>query len=203
MKIILEENLDSEEVVAELRTGATLVYPTETCYGLGCDATNADAVARVFAIKKRQGNKPVLMVMPNVEMLIEYVEWNETLENLAQKYWPGPLTVVAPLKAGVKLPPGVVGEDGTIAFRVTSHPLPVALAQALGRPLVSTSANLAAHASPYEFAAVISMFATQLIQPDILIDAGALPHRSPTTIVRLGAAGEIEILRQGDLIVIL
>lgn len=201
MKVIDQKNLDIDSIVAALRDGKTIVYPTETCYGLGCDATNQDAVDAVFRIKQRQQDKPLLVVMPDEEMAFDYVEWNGTLEQLSQKYWPGPLTVVAPIKKNAEhLAHGAFAEDGTLAFRITSHPIAFELSASLARPLISTSANIASQASPYDIASVLAMFESQKDQPDIIIDAGELVHKSPSTVVKV-AGGEVQVLRQGEVIV--
>ncbi|MEK7083969.1 MAG: L-threonylcarbamoyladenylate synthase [Patescibacteria group bacterium] len=200
MKIISQNNCNVVEIVQALQNGHTLVYPTETCYGLGCDATNAAAVARIFDIKKRQKHKPVLVIMANREMAMEYIAWNPTIERLADRYWPGALTIVAPPNDAGCFAPGILGPRGMAAFRVTSHPFAQELCAALGRPLVSTSANIASLESPYDIQEVLSMFAETLPQPDIVIDAGSLPHESPSTIVRV-VDDAIEVLRQGEVIV--
>lgn len=197
MIIIPQETARISDIVSELRAGKTLVYPTETCYGLGCNALDADAVARVFAIKQRQKDKTVLVLMADEEMAMEYVVWNETLERIARMYWPGPLTVVAESKSGMSFPRGILGSRGMLAFRITGHQLASELVRALGRPLVSTSANIASEESPYDIDAVIGMFSDKIIQPDIVIDAGVLPHHNPSTIVRIQDQGVV-VLRQGE-----
>lgn len=200
MEIISLSKIKIDDIVARLKSGAAIVYPTETCYGLGGDATKAATVERLFTIKQRQQDKSLLLLMADQAMARAYVEWSQTLAELAQRYWPGALTIVAPLKVGVDLPRGVVGQDATIAFRVTSHPLAHVLCQGLGRPLVSTSANLAAAASPYDIATVLDYFSTARHQPDIIIDAGTLPHHPPSTIVRV-VGSNIKVIRQGEVIV--
>lgn len=200
MKIIPLEQLDIDSLVADVQQGKTVVYPTETCYGLGCDATNAAAVERIFAIKQRQKHKSVLVVVPHVSMIMDCIVWTPTLQRIADTYWPGPLTVVVPIRETCALAPGVVADDATVAFRVTNHPLAYAITSALGKPIVSTSANISSQESPYDIEAVLGMFREQSVQPDICIDAGSLPHQSPSTIIKL--TGErIEILRQGELLV--
>jgi L-threonylcarbamoyladenylate synthase len=200
MNIIPTQNINLDDIVSSLQVGDTIVYPTETCYGLGCDATNQEAVDKVFEIKKRQKDKPLLVIMPDVEMAMEYVEWNETLERIADRYWPGPVTVVAPLIDRDVLAEGVVAEDGTIAFRVTAHPFSYELSASLAKPLVSTSANISLQESPYDVRAVESMFEAQAFQPDIVIDAGELTHQSPSTIVKI-VNGKVRVLRQGEVVV--
>lgn len=201
MNVIPAEELAVPEVVRALREGQTVVYPTETSYGLGADATNVAAVDKLFAIKKRQAEKSMLVLMPDVTMAKQYVAWSEALEELARKYWPGALTVVAPLKPGTRIAPGVVGAGNTLAFRITSHPFAAALVQSLGRPLVSTSANISAQGSPYDCATVVTMFGGEADQPDWILDAGSLPVRSPSTIVQIAPGEPLRVLRQGEVIV--
>ena len=192
-----------EKAFSVIQQGGTLVYPTETCYGLGCDARNTEAVDRVFRVKERDPGKPVLIIASSVAMLMEYVEWNETIDDLARTYWPGPLTLVSSLKNGNprELAPGVIGVDDTVAFRVTSHPFAAKLAETLGAPIVSTSANLSAHANPYDINYMINMFEGRDSVPDLIVDAGNLPHHSPSTIVKVDDDGTKTILRHGEIIV--
>jgi len=200
MKVINQEELNILEIVDKIKSGQTIVYPTETCYGLGCDATNQEAVEKVFKIKQRQQDKAMLVVVPSVAMIMLYVEWDAKLAELSQKYWPGPLTVVARVKPDCALAKGVVAEDGTLAFRVTNHPLSAELSEVLGHPLVSTSANITSTQSPYEVASILKMFEKSNVQPDIIIDGGELPHHSPSTIVRI-IDNQLEELRQGELVI--
>ena len=88
------ERVNQTEAIKYLKSGKTVIFPTETCYGLGCDATNQSAVDRIFQIKGRRQDKPLLIVVPNVEMAKEYLEWTLLLEELAIKHWPGALTIV-------------------------------------------------------------------------------------------------------------
>lgn len=200
MKKISEENINIAPIIDALEAGETIVYPTETCYGLGSDATNQESVDKVFKIKERQQDKTVLIVMPDREMAEEYVVWNEVINDLADKYWPGPLTIVAEAKPGTGLAHGVLADDGTIAFRISSHPMVYEIAASLGRPLVSTSANIGGQDSPYDILAIETMFEGKSMQPDMVIDAGDLPEQSPSTIVRV-QNGAVEVLRQGEIIV--
>lgn len=199
MQIFQEETVDISTIVKALQAGKTIVYPTETCYGLGCDATNADAVAKIFAIKKRQANKSMLVVMPDVATAKEHVVWNEELQAIADQYWPGPVTAVAYADTS-NMAPVLVRDDGTIAFRITSHPIAQQIASKLGAPLVSTSANIASMESPYDIEQVQAMFDGQTHQPDIIIDGGTLPERAPSTIVST-VGGALTVLRQGEVII--
>jgi len=200
MLVVPQDSIDIANIVNALKQGKTLVYPTETVYGLGCDATNQMAVDRVFQIKQRQREKAVLVLMADIVMARRYAEWSPLLERMAGRYWPGPLTVVARVKSGTDLAKGTIEKDGTIAFRVTSHPIAHEITAALGTPLVSTSANIATMKSPYDIKEVTHMFETEPLQPDMIIDAGALLDDSPSTIVSV-VGREPTVLRQGDIVI--
>jgi len=192
------------EAVEYIKSGKTVVFPTETSYGLGCDATNQSAVDNIFKIKGRRNDKPLLVVVPTVEMAKEYLEWNELLEKLSLKYWPGAVTVVGKFKRfkdlKIELASGVVGSDGTVAVRVTNADIPKYLSEELGRPVVATSANLADVGDVYDPANIIKMYEGREYQPDVIIDNGILAQNPPTTIVSV-VSGELKVLRQGVVIV--
>ena len=197
MQVVSIEKIDM--IVDALQRGETVVFPTETTYGLGCDATNQEAVNRVFAIKGRQPDKPFLVVVPDVKTAKEYLEWNDLLQKIADQYWPGPLTVVGKSKGDLKVN-GIVANDGTIALRVTAFPWLNSVAEKFGRPVVATSANLAGVSELYDFNEIKNIFSDQENQPDLIVDDGVLPSKTPTTIISV-AGDQLKILRQGDVIV--
>lgn len=196
MKIINQENLAA--AVEAIQNGQTIAFPTETSYGLGCDATNKDAVDKIFKIKERKSDKPLLVVVSSIEMAKKYLFWNDLLEDLARKYWPGPLTVVGEWNKKESLAMGVVATDNTIAVRVTNFPLTKFLSEKLNRPVVATSANLADAGDVYGSKQVLAMFSDKTAKPDILIDGGELPQNPPTTIVSV-VGNNLKILRQGQI----
>jgi L-threonylcarbamoyladenylate synthase len=207
MKIFKQIDIALPVVIDALKGGQTIVYPTETCYGLGCDATNNGAVENIFAIKGRDAAKTVLMLAADVEMVKEFVLWDDFVGSIAKKYWPlsisdstprPGLTLILPVKDRRGLAPGVIASDNTVAFRVTSYPFARSIVQTLGKPLVSTSANVSGGANPYSIDSVVTSFANQSVKPDLVIDAGTLPERPPTTIARI-ENGTIKIVRQGEL----
>jgi L-threonylcarbamoyladenylate synthase len=200
MKIIKQAETDLEKFSDAMSDGKTIIYPTETCYGLGCDATNQDAVDAVFSIKQRQKDKPLLVVVSDLDQIIEYIEWTPALQTVSERYWPGALTAVVQVKADHPFAKGVVAEDGTLAFRVTAHPFVFELCETIQKPLVSTSANIAAHESPYDIESVKKMFGSAYAQPDLVIDAGTLPEQSPSTIVKIEGES-LSVLRQGEVVV--
>jgi L-threonylcarbamoyladenylate synthase len=200
MQTLSQKNINFTELTKALQHGQTFVYPTETCYGLGCDATNPEAVKKIFQIKQRREDKPCLILFPSKEIVKEYVDWNETFENLTKKHWPGALTIVAPIKPGVIFPEFLLGQENKLAFRVSSHPFVQQLFEYFQKPIVSTSANIAGAPNPYTIQMVNDSFQNEIHQPDILIDAGELEPEPPSTIVTL-EQNKIKILRQGKIII--
>ncbi len=197
-----------------LKRGGVIVFPTETSYGIGCDATNAKAVRRVFRVKGRPDGKGTPLIVDSLAAAERWGKFNLVARKLAKKYWPGPLTIVVPVTT-----PGVVSglvlQGKTIALRVSSHPIARALARGLGRPLVATSANLSGEPACYSVRAFRRQIATAHShhpQPllkkegrvsitkevDVIVDVGALPRQKPTTLVRV-VDDYIEILRQGKI----
>jgi len=117
-----------------------VVYPTETVYGIGCDPFNSDACRRVREIKRRDEDKPFILIAATIDMVARLVDkMAPPVENLAHAFWPGPLTMV--LKPGPAVPLYLLGPNGGLAFRVTPHPVAEGLSSEIGGPLVSTSAN--------------------------------------------------------------
>jgi len=170
-------------VVAHLRGGGLLAYPTETVYGLGSRA-RADEVRALAQLKGRRPDKPFLLLVASRAMAeAQGLAFSESASALARAFWPGPLTLVLP-GGGGRLPDTLRGPEGGIAVRWTSHPLTARLVAALGEPLTSTSANLpggppapGADAIARDFAAATS--AGRLL----VLDGGVLGNRPPSTVV--------------------
>ena len=199
MRIISESEFNAEKIVQELKQGSVLVYPTETSYGLGCDATNQTAVDKIFTIKERDIHKTMLVVVADLEDIKPYIIWDERLTAINKKYWPGPLTVVVPAQTNTALADKIVSADGYLAFRVTSNPVARALAHALQVPLVSTSANLAGEPALFSGVNIITTFSNRTSKPDLVMSVGDLPVVPASTIIKLQPTG-FEVLRAGAII---
>jgi L-threonylcarbamoyladenylate synthase len=180
-----------KEAAAVLKRGGTVVYPTETAYAIGCDATDAAAVKRIFTLKERDAAKPLPMIVASSGMARRFARFGAFEDGLAAAFWPGPLTLVLPAKKSIAA--GAVSRRGEIALRVSAADFARALSRTLGRPIVSTSANRSGGGNPYRLADALRDFGAQ---PDLCIDGGTLPRRKPSTIIRCGA-DRCEILRQG------
>jgi len=188
-----DHKAEMERCLSVLRDGGVILYPTDTIWGIGCDATNADAVARVAAIKNRPDDKSFVILLDSAERLGKYVKrvpdiaWD--LVELSEK----PLTIVYP--GAVNVAPQAIAADGTIAIRVTRHPFCRELVARLGRPLVSTSANTAGEPSPESFEAIPDAIRTRV---DYVVDLPGERKREgrPSAILSLGLNGEIRIIRK-------
>lgn len=196
MKIIEKENLS--EIVGMLLEGKVLVLPSESSYGISCDATNQSAVKKIFAIKGRSSDKPFLLVVSSIDMAKKYLEWNEKIDELAKKYWPGPLTIVGKSTISSGLAPSVISKDGTVAIRVTAYAVIAELVDIIGVPLVSTSANIAGNTALYASERVINTFFASDSKPDFFYDIGDLLEKTATTIVKV-SGDVVEVLREGEI----
>jgi L-threonylcarbamoyladenylate synthase len=174
-----------------LRHGGVVVYPTETLYGLGVDATNPTALARLVALKGREPGKPISVLVADETMLSELAaELSPLARRLVRRFWPGPLTLVLPAHAGVS--DLLTGGTGTIGVRVSSHPVATALVVALGRPVTSPSANPAGCTPPVTVDDARGYFGTTV---DAYLDAGRLPGEPASTVVDVRDG--LRVVREG------
>lgn len=139
------------EVSASLRNGGMAVFPTDTLYGLGVDPASEAGVARLFAIKRREGGKPIPLLLSGPDAVERFARLvPEAAARLMARFWPGPLTIVLPAEAAVHR--YITGGGDTVGLRVPDHPVPRALAQALGGAITGTSANRSGNPGDWETA---------------------------------------------------
>jgi L-threonylcarbamoyladenylate synthase len=171
------------QVVAHLGGGGLLAYPTETVYGVGSRAVEAD-VAALAALKSRATSKPFLLLISDRRMAEAHgLAFNASADALARAFWPGPLTLVLPGGSG-RLPDLLRGPNGGIAVRWTSHVAIARLVAALGAPLTSTSANLRGSQPAPGAAAIARDFAAAVEGGRLMVlDGGVLGNRPPSTVV--------------------
>ena len=181
---------------AELLRGGDLVaFPTETVYGLGGDATNDLAVARIFEAKGRPRFNPLIVHVAGIEAAQALVEWSDMADRVARAFWPGPLTLVLPLRPDTGLSPLVTAELPTLAIRVPAHPVGTALLAAFGGPVAAPSANPSGRISPTTAAHVLNGLDGRIAG---ILDGGACDVGLESTI--LGLAGDPVLLRPGGLL---
>jgi len=177
-----------------LRDGGLVAMPTETVYGLAARADSADAVAQIYRTKGRPDFNPLIVHVASLEKARELALFNEAAEELAARYWPGPLTLVLPLREGAAITPAVTAGLGTIALRQPGHPIAARLLDEVGLPLAAPSANRSNAVSPTRPEHVLESFGDTA--PPV-IDGGACDAGLESTIVALDPDGGWRMLRHG------
>lgn len=177
---------------AILRAQGLVAFPTETVYGLGGDARSDLAVARIFDAKARPRFNPLIVHLPDLAAAEGYAHFNVRARQVAAAFWPGPLTLVLPLREDAGLSPLVTAGLDSVAIRIPSHPLAVDLLRAFGGPLAAPSANPSGRVSPTRAAHVIEGLSGRI---DAVLDGGPCAVGVESTI--LGLVDAPVLLRQG------
>ncbi len=189
----------SPEAIGEgasiLREGGLVAFPTETVYGLGANALDASAVARIFTAKGRPSTSPLIVHVDGVAMARALTaDWPDTAAILAERYWPGPLTLVLPKTGSV--PEAVSAGLLTIGVRVPGHPVALALIRAAGSPLAAPSANLFMQVSPTTAQHVADSLGDRV---DLILDGGPTEVGIESTVLSLTHQGKPLLLRPGSI----
>ena len=190
MKIIpvIESDEGVKEAVEILKKGGLVIYPTDTLYGLGCNALDELALKSVFAAKKRPVSNPLSIAVSDVGMMKEYAELPSEAEKLADAFLPGALTIVLKKK---NLPDILTGGLAKVGIRIPNSDITLKLTELLGAPITATSANISGNSPPVSVEEAIS----QIPEADVILNRGQLKERVPSTIVDL--SGKPKILRKG------
>ena len=192
----MEQEIDLEEVKAAvdtLKAGGIILYPTDTVWGIGCDATNEAAVARVFELKRRADSKSLITLVADADMLGKYVKViPEVAINLLEVN-DKPMTIIYPDAMG--LAPNVLAEDGSAGIRIPMNDFCVAVIRRFHKPIVSTSANISGEPAPafYEDIPMEIIDAVDWVA-DPYLEEGATGE--PSQIIQVGLHGEIKIIRE-------
>lgn len=183
-----------EMVVKHLKAGGLVALPTETVYGFSC-IPEPGPLAKIMQLKNRDRDKPFLLLIPSVESVAE-LDWPREARELAQVFWPGALTLIL-ADPGSRFPPGVRSPSGGVAVRVSPHPLAAALVEGVGRPLVSTSANLEGGEPALTGEEAFETAKTLGAGADLwVLDGGPLPPSDPSTVIDCTGASP-RVLRSG------
>lgn len=176
-----------------LKNGGVILYPTDTVWGLGCDATNEEAVAKVNAIKGRSADKSLIILLENENKLQSYVtEIPEVAYELIE-YAENPMTIV--FSGAKNLAKNVINADGTIGIRIVKHDFCEQLLQRFRKPIVSTSANISGEPTP-KFFDEISEEVKDAVNYIVDFDQENRTERKPSTIIKLGPSGQFEFIRK-------
>lgn len=194
VKIVKIKNVKLAEIVRLLKKGGVAVLPTDTAYGLSCDAFNKEAVKRIYNIKGRPKNKAVLLIVADLEMAKKYLRISEAEEKLAKKHWPCALSIILKSKSkklNYQLDFGVRAPDNILCR---------AISKKLGRPIITTSANFSGGKTPYSVSAVLKEFAGKKCLPDLIVDVGRLKKVKPSTLINVEKE-KVVVLRRGPIII--
>jgi L-threonylcarbamoyladenylate synthase len=184
---------DIKKALEVLKNGGVILYPTDTIWGIGCDATNEKAVSRIYKIKRREDSKSMLVLMENPALLDRYVDDVPEIAWDLVEISTTPLTVIYP--NAKNLASNLIAEDGSIGIRFTKESFTSQLLQRFRRPLVSTSANISGEKSPAFFAEISEEIKKQV---DYIVEYrqdDSTPAQ-PSSIIKLGPGGRIDIIRK-------
>ena len=184
---------DIKNAVEVMRRGGVILYPTDTVWGIGCDATNADAVRRIYDIKQRSDSKAMICLVDNASRIQRYVRhvpdvaWD--IFELSTK----PTTVI--LDGAANLAPNLIAEDGSIAIRITNEPFSKQLCYRLQKALVSTSANISGQPAAQNYCDIVPEITNAVDYVCWTRRQEHLPH-TPSSIIKLAADGTVSIIRK-------
>ena len=184
---------DMAEAVKVLKAGGVILYPTDTIWGLGCDATNAEAVERIYRIKQRQDSKALIVLADSEAMISRYVAevpevaWD--VIELATR----PTTVI--FDRGLNLAPNLLAQDGSVGIRLSREAFSSQLCFHLRKPVVSTSANVSGQPSPRIFREIIEEIRQQ-VDYVVRYRQDDITPASPSSVIKLGRGGEVKIIRE-------
>ena len=189
----------TDESIAEaarlILAGEPVAVPTETVYGLAADATNAEAVARIYHAKGRPSFNPLIVHVPDVSAALQIGRFSDEALALASEHWPGPLTLVVPLRKDANIASIVTAGLASVGLRVPDHPAMQALLRATRRPLAAPSANASGSISPTRAAHVLKSLSGRI---PLVIDGGATRRGIESTIIA-ATGGPLRLLRRGPI----
>ena len=196
-----ERKLDLSAIKIAARViaqGGIVVYPTDTAYGLAVDANNLQAIEKLFLLKGRQKQKPIHVIFPSFSELNKTVKLNPVAKRLMQKFFPGPLTLVLPLKSKSTNWELLSSGTGYLGFRNPDDQIVKALVRECRTPITTTSANLSGKANTYSVKQVKRQFKKAKIKPNLYLNGGILKKIKPSTVVRI-SSDKLEVLREGPI----
>jgi L-threonylcarbamoyladenylate synthase len=185
--------VEINRAVKILKNGGTILYPTDTVWGIGCDATNANAVEKIYKLKRRDDSKSMIILVDTFERISQHVKLIPKIASSFIEAVSFPLTIIYP--QAKNLAKNLIAEDGTIAIRVANHEFCKQVISLLNRPIVSTSANISGRQLPVEFDEISSEIKNNV---DLVISKTFEQDSTkvPSPIVKLGVKSDIKIIRK-------
>ncbi len=182
-----------DEAVQVLRAGGLILYPTDTVWGIGCDATNEEAVQRIYALKQRENKHAMLVLCPSAEEIVRYVNRAPGIAFEVMEMATSPLTLILPGAVGVAK--NLIPDEGTLGVRVPDHAFCQLLLCKLGRPLVSTSANISGEKTPRTLSEITPEIVAGV---DYVVNPRfeGRPTGKSSSIIAFGENGEVRVIRE-------
>jgi len=184
---------DIAKALETLKSGGLILYPTDTIWGIGCDATNAEAVDKVYRLKEREKDKSLIILLENDHKLSSYIKEIPEVAYQLIEYADKPLTIIY---SGAKnLAPNLIAEDGSIGIRIVKHPFCEQLLQRFRKPIVSTSANISGKPAPRNFSEVSEEIKNGV---DYVVEFGQhdITPKQASTIMKLDPSGAFSFIRR-------
>lgn len=186
--------IDIKKAIKVIKGGGVVVCPTETVYGLLADATNNEAVERVFRIKKRPRTKAIAVFVRSIKEARKFAFVNLKQEEFLKKVWPGKVTVILKRRPNCGLSQRLFANKKVIGLRISSNKLVNELVKKINKPLTTTSANISGEPASTKIKEVLKQFEREKNKPDLIIDTGNLPKNKPSRVIDL-TKDKIKILR--------
>lgn len=184
--------IDIQEYIDLLKTGKIILYPTDTIWGIGCDATNEEACQKIMTLKNRPAENSFIILVDGWHMVERYIpEFHEVCYELGD-YAVRPLTIIYPNARN--LAPSAVAKDGSVGIRITTDPTCIKLIKGLKKPLISTSANLSGKPAPHNFAEIADKIKTGV--DGIVMDRINEQMSAPSQVIKVETDGTFKIIRQ-------
>ncbi len=196
MKVLkINSNRPEEKIIREavevLKNDGSVVYPTDTLYGIGANALSKRAILKVYEIKGREFRKPLSISFHSLSEAKKYVEFNSLALKLAKKFLPGPLTIILPMK--YNFPKELTGGSENVGVRIPDNKVALRLIETFGYPITATSANISGQEDPTTAEEVMSQIG---MKTNLILDAGKCNLNKPSTVVSI-VDDQISVLREG------
>lgn len=180
-----------EKAVNIMKRGGLIIYPTETCYGIGADATNQKSIEKIYEIKGRDTSKPIPILVSDLNMIKKYGIVTMGVEKLVRKFMPGPLSIVVKKKIPIS-----DSNHDSVSFRVSNNPVASLLVKLSKTPVTTTSANISEQSPIYEIKQIIEIFGGKV---DLILDCGNLLKNKPSTCIDLTDEENVKLIREGPI----
>ncbi|MFH1597914.1 MAG: L-threonylcarbamoyladenylate synthase [Patescibacteria group bacterium] len=184
---------DIKQAIAVLKNGGVIAYATDTAYALGADYRSAKAIKRLYRIKGRDYNKPLILIAADLKQVKKIAHIGSEENRLIKEHWPGPLTILLKVKDQELKS---ISKDGYIGIRIPENDAAILLAEKLGYPITATSANLSGQTACYTPYCIVKQFINKVYTPDFILDGGRLSAGDISSIIKIDK-GKIKIIRQG------